>query len=76
MNTKLPSITISGWVLSDLFFNSELSNYSQVRFIDVPKEEFDKQSKEALLQDAKDFAEIIGNSIKPEDLVEDFLARM
>ena len=76
MNCKLPSITISGLVLSDLFFNSPLEHYNAVNR-ELPAE---VEEREALLKDAIVFQETIGcesgNGLSPAMLVEDFLARV
>ena len=77
MNSKLPSITISGLALSDLFFNSTLENYNAVdRSPDNVNCE--AELKSALAADAVEFCEMIGvkGCELPHDLMNDFLARI
>jgi hypothetical protein len=62
--TKLPSVTINGLQLSDMFFNSELIHWS------------DDATKENLMLDAIEFAKEFGGQVSPNELVEDFLARL
>lgn len=91
MNCKLPDITITGQQLSDLFFNHEhpewdafhvshnINNDDRFKVVLLSNEEFDKQAKAALLEDAATFARIISGcsyAVDPELLVEDFLARL
>lgn len=64
MTTKLPSVTITPLQLSDMFFNSELTNWN------------DDCTKENLKLDAIDFASQFDNQVSPDALVEDFLARL
>lgn len=75
-STSLPSIQLSGAQLSDLFFNSELPNIR--RQYDLEKSDSSSghwahARNVSLEQDAKDFAEMIGNQVDAVDLVRDFL---
>ena len=62
--TQLPSVTINGLALSDLFFNSKLENWDN------------DCTKENLLKDAEAFVLDYGIDINPSLLVDDFLARL
>jgi len=62
--TKLPSVTINGLQLSDMFFNSELIHWS------------DDTTKENLMLDAIEFTKEFSGQMSPDELVEDFLARL
>ncbi len=69
---KLPSITLSGLQVSDLFFNVDHYNFDVACDQEKSKEEI----RAALHLDAIEFCEMIGNQIAPAILVEDFYARL
>jgi len=73
MNCKLPTVTISGLALSDLFFNSKLECYDEA----CASDDTQKISK-ALQDDAAEFIKDYGleGQVTPEALVEDFMARV
>lgn len=82
--TTLPTLTVSGNELSDLFFNHEKPNYDNVfrdkyEFSSAGQAEHDKDSKDALTEDAIEFAKMLGIT-NPEDLavllVNNFLERL
>lgn len=79
--TKLPNITISGAVLSDLFFNSNLLYYDaacemSTRASENEDEPWQQRRDAGLMKDAKAFAELTGNQVTAQQLVEDFMARL
>ena len=61
---SLPFVTISPLQLSDMFFNSELTNWN------------DDCTKENLKLDAVEFASQFNGQVSADDLVEDFLKRL
>jgi len=78
-STSLPSIQLSGIQLSDLFFNSELTNYNRACKIDKDDEsigDWKQRRNEAIHLDAIDFAKHTGNQVDAVDLVRDFLNRL
>lgn len=74
--TKLNGINLNGLQVSDLFFNHEKQTYETVNRDHGTQEEIKAIERGALMQDAKDFSEMIGNQVTPEALVEDFMARV
>ncbi len=76
MNTKLPSVSLSGLQLSDLFFNSALTNYGVACEKNSRAKDDVIDTKAALLEDAKEFAEMTGGQVDAAELIEDFLARV
>jgi hypothetical protein len=79
--TKLPNVTVSGLVLSDLFFNSETPNYKNaIQFTSGfgDDNEADKARREnaALLQDANDFAAQFDGQVTGQALFDDYMARL
>ena len=76
--TKLPSVTISGLHLSDLFFNSKLLNYNYATICCGTPDEYSKLVSDGLFLDAIEFCNALGldNTTLPDALVKDFLARL
>lgn len=73
---NLPSLNISGNVLSDLFFNADKPNYIAHchRYQDYAGNE--PATRAAIMQDANEFAVMIGRPDLAADLVEDFFSRL
>lgn len=68
----LPDITISGSVLSDLFFNADNPHYSNNNSTSL------EEDRKNLLIDAHNFIASLGfpREVRAEDLVEDFMKRL
>jgi hypothetical protein len=78
---NLPSVTISGALLSDLFFNSNLKNYNAASELSTRADEntpeaYKERTEAALLLDAQEFAAQFNGDINSKDLVENFLERI
>jgi len=76
---KLPQVTISGSTLSDIFFNFDNVNLANAQAAATSKKTglTIEEYREELMKDAKEFSDIIGgNQVLPDDLVEDFMARI
>lgn len=71
----LPSITITGGQLSDLFFNAEHLNYDRVDRSEI-NNNVAQDLAEAIQKDAEFFSDLVGNAVSPRALAEDFVHRL
>lgn len=70
---NLPSVTINGTALSDLFFNAEHPNLDLAHPAGEPPT--NEEYRDALFKDALDFASLLDDQVTAEQLVADFMAR-